>query len=41
MEFWKEEINSFASENIIKILVGNKVDLGQYEVTEEQGLQYA
>lgn len=35
LEFWKEEINNFASEKIIKILVGNKVDLGMTEVTED------
>ena len=37
LEFWKEEINNFASESIIKILVGNKIDLGKAEVTEEMG----
>ena len=37
LDNWARQIKTHASENVIKILVGNKTDCKDRQVTEEEG----
>ena len=41
MENWLKQIKTHAAENVVKVLVGNKVDVEDRKVTEEEGRRLA
>lgn len=41
MENWLRQIKTHASENVVKILVGNKIDCKDRQISYDQGKQLA
>ena len=41
MENWLKQIKTHAAENVVKVLVGNKVDVEDRKVSEEEGKRLA
>ena len=41
MENWLKQIKTHAAENVVKVLVGNKVDVEDRKVSEEEGRRLA
>lgn len=41
MENWLRQIKTHASENVVKILIANKIDCTDRQVTYQQGKQLA
>lgn len=42
LSFWKEEIDNFGEQNIITVLVGNKIDLvDKFQVTDDDAKKFA